>query len=89
MFCTGMVGNYNGDQTDDVVYRDGTMVPISEFSFRLLHQVGLSCELLTRMSIVLLHADASIRVDLITNYSTVIVCVYRATECFGVSLHLP
>ncbi len=47
MFCAGMVGNYNGDQTDDVVYRDGTMVPLSEFSFRLLHQVGLSCELLT------------------------------------------
>ena len=86
MFCAGMVGNYNGDQTDDVVYRDGTMVPLSEFSFRLLHQVGLSCELLTLMSIVLLHADASIRVDLIT---IIVYCVYRATECFRVSLHLP
>ena len=43
----GMVGNYNGNVTDDVVFRNGTMVPISEFSFRILHQVGLSCELLT------------------------------------------
>ena len=57
MFCAGMVGNYNGNQTDDVVYRNGTMVSLSEFSFRLLHQVGLSCELLTLMSIVLLHAS--------------------------------
>ncbi|XP_064385849.1 mucin-like protein [Halichondria panicea] len=38
----GMVGNYNGNVTDDVVFRNGTMVPISEFSFRILHQVGLS-----------------------------------------------
>ncbi len=47
MFCAGMVGNYNGNVTDDVVFRNGTLVPLSEFSFRLLHQVGLSCELLT------------------------------------------
>ncbi len=46
MFCAGMVGNYNGNRTDDVVFRNGTLVPLSEFSFRLLHQVGLSCELL-------------------------------------------
>ncbi len=45
MFCAGMVGNYNGNRTDDVVFRNGTLVPLSEFSFRLLHQVGLSCEL--------------------------------------------
>ncbi len=43
--CAGMVGNYNGNVTDDVIFRNGTMVPISEFSFRILHQVGLSCEL--------------------------------------------
>ena len=46
-----MVGNYNGNVTDDVIFRNGTMVPISEFSFRILHQVGLSCELFTDYSI--------------------------------------
>ena len=45
MSYAGMVGNYNGNVTDDVIFRNGTMVPISEFSFRILHQVGLSCEL--------------------------------------------
>ena len=53
MLYAGMVGNYNGNVTDDVMFRNGTMVPISEFSFRILHQVGLSCELLT-LSVVLL-----------------------------------
>ncbi|XP_064385332.1 uncharacterized protein LOC135334155 isoform X5 [Halichondria panicea] len=41
----GMVGNYNGDVTDDVRFRNGTLVPLSEFSFRILHQVGLSWQL--------------------------------------------
>ena len=56
----GMVGNYNGDVTDDVRFRNGTLVPLSEFSFRILHQVGLSCELLILYISVVFHCYNSL-----------------------------
>ena len=40
----GLMGNYNGDPTDDVVFRNETMLA-HNVSDRMIHEVGQSCEL--------------------------------------------
>ena len=40
---TGLMGNYNGDSTDDLVFRNGTMLP-RNVSDKIIHEMGQSCE---------------------------------------------
>ncbi len=42
----GLVGNYNGIKTDDIVYRNGTMLP-QNASDRMIHDMGQSCKLIS------------------------------------------
>ncbi len=39
-----MIGNYNDDVTDDVMYRDGTVVSPDEVTDQVVHAVGQSCK---------------------------------------------
>ncbi len=39
----GLMGNYNGIETDDLVYRNGTMLAQNS-SDRLIHEMGQSCK---------------------------------------------
>ena len=38
-----MIGNYNGDVTDDVMFRNGTVVR-ENVDDRVIHKVGQSCK---------------------------------------------
>ncbi len=39
----GLMGNYNGFETDDLAYRNGTMLAQNS-SDRLIHEMGQSCK---------------------------------------------
>ncbi len=41
----GLMGNYNGDPMDDVVFRNGTMLA-ANVSDRIIHEVGQSCKII-------------------------------------------
>ena len=40
----GLVGNYNGDDSDDFIYPNGTMLA-NDTTDRMIHQFGQTCEL--------------------------------------------
>ena len=53
MYClrhSGILGNYNGNPDDDVMFRNGT-VEMDSVDDRLIHEVGQSCECCVRSCI--------------------------------------
>ena len=43
-FSTGLLGNYNGDSSDDLMYVNGTTIAIDS-PYDMVHEFGQSCKL--------------------------------------------
>ena len=60
---TGLLGNFNGDSTDDLSYRNGTMLDRNSTD-RMIHELGQTCKCVSNYSIVTIIIHKGVKINM-------------------------
>ena len=66
----GLVGNFNGNDTDDFIYPNGTVLS-DEASDREIHHFGQACKLIVYLVVIVMIRNRGLEVILYSQSSTI------------------